>query len=159
MLKKIVLKGRGVVGGVVEGEALVVPTHIHTFGLHKGIITETDHPQRGASIKGKVLVFNSAAGSSDWGATLHRNCWNGDGPVALINRRAITLVLNGAIATSTPTVVDLDRDPTRVIGSGDLVKVDADHGVVEVYKKRLERRRSSGRRASVLSNSLHVNRE
>jgi len=135
MVEKIVLKGRGIVGGIVEGEALVVPTHIHTSGLQNGVITEVDHPQRGVSIKGKVLVFHSPAGSSDWGATLHENWWSGNGPTALINRKATTLVLTGAIASSIPTVVDLDKDPLEVIETGDWVKVDADHGIVEVFKR------------------------
>ena len=135
MVQKIVLRGRGVVRGKVEGEALVVPTHIHTSGLRNGIITEIDHPQRGTSIKGKVLVFNSPAGSSDWGAILHANCWSGNGPLAIINRRAITLILTGAIASGVPTVVDFEKDPIELIDNGDWLKVDAERGIVEVYKR------------------------
>ena len=135
MTHKIVLNGRGVVSGKAEGEALVVPTHIHTLGLRNGIITEMDHPQNGASIKGKVLVFNSPAGSSDWGAILHRNCWGGNGPLAIINRKAITLILTGAIASAVPTVVDFDTDPIESIDTGDWIKVDADKGIIEVYKR------------------------
>ena len=137
MVEKIVLNGRGVVGGVVEGEALVVETHIHTSGVDsmKGLIREIGNPQDGESIKGKVLVFHSPAGSSDWGATLHRACRLGNGPIAIINPKVCTLVLTGAIASSTPMVVDLDKDPVKVIETGDRVKVDADHGIVEVYKK------------------------
>lgn len=135
MVKKILLKGRGVVRGKVEGEALVIPTHIHTSGLQNGIITEINHPQKGMSVKGKVLVFNSTAGSSDWGAMLHRNCWSGNGPLAIINRRVITLILTGAIASSVPTVVDFDQDPIELIDNGDWLKVDADRGIVEIYKR------------------------
>ena len=137
-MEKIVLRGRGIVGGVVTGEALVVPTHIHTSGLQEGVITEVDHPQQGVSIKGKVLVFNSPAGSSDWGATLCGICWSGNGPVAIINKRAVSLILTGAIATSTPTVVDFVEDPVKIIASGDWIKVDGDHGIVEVYKNRAD---------------------
>lgn len=135
---KIVLRGRGVVGGIVTGEALVVPTHIHTSGLQKGIITEVDHPQQGVSIKGKVLVFNSPAGSSDWGATLHEMCWSGNGPVAIINKRAASLILTGVIAASIPTVVDFVKDPVKIISTGDWIKVDGDHGTVEIYKNRAD---------------------
>lgn len=138
MVEKIVLRGRGVVCGVVEGEALVCSTHIHTWGVDSetGLISEIGHPQHGISVKGKVLVFPSPAGSSDWGSSFCAICRKGNGPIALINRRATTLVLNGAIATSTPMVVDLDKDPCKVIETGDRVKVDADHGIVEVSKKR-----------------------
>jgi len=138
MKKPMVLRGRGIIDGLAEGEALVVPTHIHTSGLDskKGLIREVDHPQNGESIKGKVLVFNNVAGSSDWGATLHSVWRNGNGPIALVNQTAITLVLHGAISTRIPVVVDLDRDPLEVIETGDLVKVDADHGTVEVRKEK-----------------------
>ena len=136
MIEKIVLKGRGVVSGKVEGEALVCLTHIHTWGFSEpGLITEIDHPQYGMSIKGKVLVFPSPAGSSDWGGTYSAVCRKGNGPIALINRRATSLVLNGAIVTSTPMVVDFDKDPIKIIETGDLVKVDAGDGMVEVYKR------------------------
>ena len=86
-------------------------------------------------VKGKVLVFNSPAGSSDWGAILHRNCWGGNGPLAIINRKAITLILTGAIASAVPTVVDFDTDPIESIDTGDWIKVDADKGIIEVYKR------------------------
>jgi predicted aconitase with swiveling domain len=136
MVEKIVLKGRGAVKGMGEGEALVVPTHIHTVGLdaRTGQISEVGHPQRGMSVKGKVLVFGAPAGSSDWGATLFSVCRRGNGPVALICPRAVTMVLNGAIAASIPMVVDLDKDPRKVIKTGDLIKVDADKGIVEIHK-------------------------
>ena len=136
MVKKIIIKGRGTVKGMVEGEALVSKTHIHTFGVDTktGLISETGHPQFGASIRGKVLVFPSPAGSSDWGTTFYETFRNGNGPIALINRRATTLVLNGAIATSTPMVVDFDTDPCEAIKTGDWVKVNADDGILEVTR-------------------------
>jgi hypothetical protein len=35
-----------------------------------------------------------------------------------------------------PSITDLDRDPLDVIETGDWVVVDADNGVVEVFKQR-----------------------
>lgn len=137
MIQKIVLKGRGVVGGIVEGEALVCSTYVHTWGFdpQTGLISEIGHPQYGFNMKGKVLVFPSPAGSSDWGASLCAIFRKGNGPIALINRRATTLVLNGAIATSIPMVVEFNKDPCKVIETGNWVKVNADSGIVEVYKR------------------------
>jgi predicted aconitase with swiveling domain len=137
MVEKVVLKGRGAVGGIAEGEAIVSSIQIHTFGIDPktGLITEIRNPQRGMSVKGKVLVFSSPAGSSDWGTTFYDLNRNGKGPIALINRRASTLVLNGAIATSTPMIVDFDEDPCMIIETGDWLKVDANHGIVEIYKR------------------------
>ena len=137
MVEKVILKGRGAVGGTAEGEAIVSPIQIHTFGIDPktGLITETRNPLRGMSVKGKVLVFSSPAGSSDWGTTFYDIYRNRNGPIALINQRATTLVLNGAIATSTPMIVDFDEDPCMIIETGDWVKVDANHGIVEIYKR------------------------
>ena len=68
-MRSILLKGRKVVGGVSEGEALVTRQTISTWGgvdAVKGVITERRHELRGQSFKDKVLVFPSAKGSSGW---------------------------------------------------------------------------------------------
>ena len=59
----IVLRGRGVVGGRAEGEALVTREAIPGWGgvnPQQGVITETHHELRGKSFKDKVLVFRGA---------------------------------------------------------------------------------------------------
>ena len=68
-MSALVLRGRKVVGGMTEGEALVTRQTISTWGgvnAVKGIITERRHELRGQSFKDKVLVFPSAKGSSGW---------------------------------------------------------------------------------------------
>ena len=70
----IVLRGRGVVGGRAEGEALVTRDAIPGWGgvnPQQGVITETHHELRGKSFKDKVLVFRGAKGSSGWSAMYH----------------------------------------------------------------------------------------
>ena len=65
--KTIVLRGRKVVGGVAEGEALVTKEALSGWGginPMDGTITETRHELRGQSFKDKVLVFRGAKGSS-----------------------------------------------------------------------------------------------
>jgi len=69
MSERVVLKGRKVVGGTAEGEALVTKQTISTWGgvdAVKGIITERRHELRNQSFTGKILVFPSAKGSSGW---------------------------------------------------------------------------------------------
>ena len=67
--KTIVLRGRKVVGGVAEGEALVTRDTISGWGgIHAqtGTVIETRHELRGVSFKDKILVFPGAKGSSGW---------------------------------------------------------------------------------------------
>ena len=133
----IILKGRKVVGGVSEGEALVTRQTISTWGgvdAVKGIITEKRHELRGKSFKDKVLVFPSAKGSSGWSTVAQVIRLTGQSPRAMIVREVNSLIAIGAVVMRVPTVTDLDQDPTEVIATGDWVKIDAEKGIVEVVK-------------------------
>jgi predicted aconitase with swiveling domain len=136
-MKRIVLKGRKVVGGVSEGEALVTKQTISTWGgvnAVKGIITERRHDLRGQSYKDKVLVFPSAKGSSGWSTVAQVIRLADQSPKAMIIREVSSLTAIGAVVMRVPTVTDFDQDPTEVIATGDWVKINADHGLVEVIK-------------------------
>ena len=64
-MKTIILRGRKVVGGRAEGEALVTREAIPGWGgvnPVQGIITETRHELRGVSLKDKILVCRGAKG-------------------------------------------------------------------------------------------------
>lgn len=135
---KIVLKGRKVVGGVSEGEALVTRDAISGWGginPRDGTIIETRHDLRGQSFAGKILVFPTAKGSSGWSHYFHLARLCGAAPKAMIFTRTNTKVALGAVATRAPAVTDLDRDPLEVIETGDWVRVDGDNGIVEITKK------------------------
>jgi hypothetical protein len=133
----IVLKGRKVVGGTAEGEALVTGQAISTWGgvdAVKGIITERRHELRGQRFKDKILVFPSAKGSSGWSTVAQVIRLAGQSPKAMIVRDINSLTGIGAVVLRVPTVTDLDQDPTEVIATGDWLKIDGDRGIVEVNK-------------------------
>jgi len=133
----IVLRGRGVVGGRAEGEALVTRQTIPGWGgvnPQQGIITETRHELRGQSFKDKVLVFRGAKGSSGWSAMYHTTRLAGCAPKALVFNEMTTKVALGAVVMRVPSVTDLDRDPLDLIETGDWVIVDGDRGTVEIQK-------------------------
>jgi predicted aconitase with swiveling domain len=135
----IVLRGRKVVGGVAEGEALVTREAISGWGgvdPLQGKIIETRHELRGQSFKDKVLVFPGAKGSSGWSVAFHTTRLAGTAPKALVFNETNTKVALGAVVMRVPAVTDLDRDPLEVIATGDWVKVDGDSGTVEVRKAR-----------------------
>ena len=134
----IVLRGRKVVGGIAEGEALVTRETISGWGgvnPMKGSIIETRHELRGVTFKDKILVFRGAKGSSGWSVVFHTTRLAGTAPKALIFNEMTTKVALGAVVLRVPAVTDLDRDPLEVIETGDWVTVNGDTGTVEVRKK------------------------
>jgi hypothetical protein len=136
---KIILRGRGVVGGYVEGEALVTHQTISGWGgidPMTGTVIETHHELRGVSFKDKVLVFPGAKGSSGWSNAFHMTRLTNSAPCAMVFNLMNTKIALGAVVLHVPAVTDLDPDPLTVIETGDWVRVDGDRGVVEVSKKR-----------------------
>ena len=129
------LSGRGLVGGVAEGRALVTDQTISGWGgidSRTGEVIEFCHPLRGQSIAGRVLVFAGAKGSSGWSGQFHLARLNGTAPAAMVFKKLNTKVALGAVVTRVPAVTELDADPCVEIHTGDLVRVDGDRGIVEV---------------------------
>jgi len=135
----IILRGRKVVGGVAEGEALVTRDTISGWGgidPMTGTVIETHHPLRGVSFKEKVLVFPGAKGSSGWSAAFHLARIANAAPKAMVFNVMTTKIALGAVVMRAPSVTDFDQDPLSVIETGDWVKVDGDRGIVEITKKK-----------------------
>jgi predicted aconitase with swiveling domain len=133
-----VLKGRGIVPGRVEGEALVSHETISGWGgidPATGTIIERRHELYGVCFTGKVLVFPGAKGSSGWSGFFQATRLLGTAPLAMVFTVLSTKSALGAVVTRVPTITDLDADPTALIATGDHVVVDADHGVVTVHPR------------------------
>jgi hypothetical protein len=133
-----VLRGRGIVPGRAEGEALVTREAIPGWGgvnPVKGVITETHHELRGVPFKDKVLVCRGAKGSSGWSAMYHVTRLAGTAPMALVFNEMTTKIALGSVVMRIPSVTELDRDPLDIIETGDWVVVDGDAGTVEIRKK------------------------
>ncbi len=134
----VILRGRKVVGGRAEGEALVTRETVPGWGgvnPVQGVITEVRHELRGVSFANKVLVCPGAKGSSGWSAMYHTARLAGTAPKALVFNEMTTKIALGAVVMRVPSVTDFDRDPLDVIETGDWVIVDGDQGVVEVHKR------------------------
>ena len=138
----IVLRGRRVVGGRAEGEALVTHDTVPGWGgvnPVKGIITETGHELREVPFKDKILVCRGAKGSSGWSAMYHITRLAGTAPRALLFNEMTTKIALGAVVMRIPSMTDFDRNPLDTIETGDYVVVDADKGCVEVRKRTPDR--------------------
>ena len=86
----MILKGRKIYPGQVQGEALVTSMGISFFGgvdPESGIVVERGHELEGQSIAGKVLVFPTGKGSTVGSYTLYRLKRNGMAPAGDRQRR------------------------------------------------------------------------
>jgi len=133
----LVIRGRKVVGGKVEGEALVTSQTISGWGgvnPMKGEVIETRHELRGQSFAGKILVFPGAKGSSGWSAVFHTTRLTDKAPLGLLFTITTTKAALGAVVLRVPSMTDFDTDPVEAIATGDWVRIDADAGTVSVWK-------------------------
>jgi predicted aconitase with swiveling domain len=133
----LVLRGRGIVPGVVEAEALVTRDPISGFGgidVATGTVIEPRHELFGVCFTGKVLVFPGAKGSSGWSGFFQSTRLMGTAPAAFVFDVVTTKAVLGAIVTRIPTVVEAFPAPLDVVRTGDLVRVDGDSGTVTVLK-------------------------
>ena len=131
----IMLRGRGIVPGRAEGEALVSLETISGWGgidPATGTIIERRHELCGVCFTGKVLIFPGAKGSSGWSGFFQATRLLGTAPVAMVFTTLSTKSALGAVVTRVPTITELDDDPTALIHTGDHVIVDADNGTVTV---------------------------
>ena len=134
----IVLRGRKVVGGRVEGEALVTRDRISGWGgtdPRTGTTIARPHDLRGQRFATTLLVFPGAKGSSGWSSQFHIARIAGTAPAAMLFNEMTTKIALGAVVSHAPSLTDFDIDPLDVIETGDWVRVDAERGVVEVLKR------------------------
>jgi len=137
------LKGRGLVAGFAEGEALVTKEF---FGFTHGVdpttgeISDERHEWRGLNMKGKVLVFPFGKSSSSGAVWILETARNGNAPAAIINVEAEPIIgagcfLAGMLYHKPVVLIDrLDTNPCEAIKSGDYVRVHGESGVVEILK-------------------------
>ena len=138
MAKTITIKGRKVVGGKAEGDALIADERVSFWGgtdPTRGIVHEVGNKFEGESFAGKVFIFRFTKGSSGTSGYINIAKRLGVAPAAIINTELDSLCVLGCAIAEIPMMTDLDRDPFEVIENGDRIKLDADEGVIEVIKK------------------------
>lgn len=139
-MEKIILKGRCVVEGFAEGEAIVTKHKISGYGAvdpKSGTFIDEREPDiYGRSFAGKVLVFDGAKGASGWSLCYHDCRINNVAPAAMLYNTTTTKVALGAVVARTPAVTDFEDgiSITEQICDGDWVRVDATNGIVEIIR-------------------------
>ena len=138
-MDKIILHGRGVIPGIVEGEAIVCPHSITGWGgidPKTGLITDWANPNKGKTIKDSILIMPGSKGSNGW------SCYFGAARAAGAAPKGWTFTSidsSAGVASAVmqiPTIVDFppEEDPCKIIENGDHVKMDGSTGIVEVTK-------------------------
>ena len=138
-MERIIITGRGVIPGEVEGEALVCPESITGWGgidPQTGIIKEYENVNVGKSIKDKILVMPGSKGSNGWSCYFGAARVAGAAPLGWIFTRIDSSSGVASAVLQIPTIVDfdLDEDPCVLIETGDWVKMNGETGSLEIYK-------------------------
>ena len=134
-MKSKTLKGRAVVAGSCEGQALVSLQPISFLGgidPNSGRIIEKNHDLKGECIKDKVLCFPYGHGSTVGSYVLYSLVKRGLGPKAIVNQVADPVVVVGAIIADIPMV---DKINIQQIKTDDKVEVDGDKGLVKILRQ------------------------
>ena len=144
-MAKIILKGHKGIGGIAEGEALVCQEPINLMADTGNVWTDpkdTTFTNKignpsvfGKSFAGKVLVFPTGKGGIFSTNIMMDVAEVGYTPKAIINVRAHAVWVVLSIVLNIPLVDRLNKNPCKVIETGDWIKVNGRKGTVEVTKK------------------------
>lgn len=128
------IKCRKIVGGSGIGNALLTEERINFLSMidtQNGIIMDQHHQLFGSSVKGAVLVFPGAIGSSVGAYAIYSLKVNAAAPAAIICSDKADITTASGCAISNIPLVDMPENPSFFIRtSGMEVKVDADSKMV-----------------------------
>jgi hypothetical protein len=105
------MKGRVIFSGAASGKVLKCDVPLGLFGHldpKTGIYREAGHPLDGECVKGRVLVFPRAKGSTVGSYILYALRKTGKAPAAMILSECDTIVAVGAIIGAIPTVDSIE---------------------------------------------------
>ena len=134
------VEARTIVAGHAIGIALVLDEPLSFWGgldPATGVLIDSHHPQRGASLTGRVLVMPSGRGSSSSSYVLAEAIRAGTAPAAIVMQEADGIVALGAIVARElygrlVPVVALEAPDYGRLGDGARLDVDARDGGASV---------------------------
>jgi predicted aconitase with swiveling domain len=131
----IISNCKRIVGGAGEGEVLVTLQPINFLAmvdLKSGTVTDSKHELYNKSLKGVVLVFPYAIGSSVGAYAIFSLREYGTAPSAIVCSKADITTASGCAIANIP-VVDLpEGTQLSAIRQGSVAKVEADKGRIIV---------------------------
>jgi len=130
----MIIKGRVVSKGLAGGEALVTKDAISFLGdvdPKTGKIMNKESDIFGECVADKILIFPRGCGSTVGSYVIFQLKKNGLAPKAMINIESEPIVAVGAIISGIPLIDKLEKNPIKIIKTGQKIKVDADNGFIE----------------------------
>ena len=129
------IRAHRVSAGKAEGEAVVYNgpfSFLDDLSPVTGKICMPRHKLEGESLVNKVFVFTTGKGSSgcDFAAWAAKK--NGKAPAAIICLESEPVLSGAVIATGIPALDRPEKNVLELIKTGDLVRVDADAGIIEL---------------------------
>jgi predicted aconitase with swiveling domain len=124
----IIANCRRIVGGDAQGPALVTTQPINFLAMVEpvtGRITDPKHDLYGKSVKGSVLAFPYAVGSSVGAYALYALKEYGNAPSAVVCLKADITTASGCAIANIPAVDLPTGTSLGMIGQGTIVRVDA----------------------------------
>ena len=138
MTTEKIIRGRGALGGVAQGPAMISRQTITGWGgidIHTGEVVEPGHPLEGRSIKDSILILDGSKGSNGWSIFFHAAQVSGCGPAALVFPRLDSRTAVTAAVLGVPTVTDLEEYIFDIVKPGELLRVDGRAGTIEILPK------------------------
>lgn len=135
------LKGRVVVKGRVQAEAMVSPQPFNMlasfskaliFRKKKGRVGDKNHPFVGRDVKGKILVIPQTVGSTTGGLVLVEILRRGIGPAGIVCESADSLMVSGGILAEVwcnikmPIIDGIPMSELQKIQDGATVEISED---------------------------------
>jgi len=131
----MILHGRKIVGGLVEGEIILSKDPVSFYGgvdPQTGTIVEPGHSLNGKKISGKVFVFPTGKGSTVGSYVIYRMKKLGTAPVAIINVETESILATGCVISEIPLIDKISDESINLMKDGMKVKVRADEGIIEI---------------------------
>jgi uncharacterized protein len=117
----------------IHAQALVSQKPISFLGgvnSETGMIIDDHSDIFGACMKGKILIYPFGKGSTGDTLRLWRSCYNGVGPVAIINDRPDPIQVEGALMAEIGVLFGFPEKPTQVFKNGQMLCIK--DGVITV---------------------------
>ena len=130
-----VFQGRQVIGGRVQGQALVTRERISFFGgvdPDTGTVTERGHELEGVSVAGKILVYPGGKGSTGATYSLYNMAAQKTAPLAIISPEVDNVTVVGAVLGKISSVDRIAAEFFETARSGQWIEVDGDSGTVRL---------------------------
>ncbi len=114
-------------GPAVEAPALICPVSFsarYDLDRETGIFSRADHPLRGESIAGRILVCPAVQGGAAAGWAFLAMRGRGVAPAGLVFGSTNPVMVQGAVAAGIPILAGVDEDIFTAVRSGDRLRLN-----------------------------------